>query len=612
MTFEKGMVYIAGAGPGDPELISVKVQKLIQTADLILYAGSLVNPEILTQAKAGAVCLNTYGMNMDQQIETMSRASREGKIIARLQTGDPSLYGAVSEQMRELAKQNVPVKIIPGITSAFSAAAELGIEYTLPGGCQSLIFTRAGGKTPVPDAENLKSFAFHHCSMALYLSMGMLDQVVSEIERAGYPEDTPAAVVYRSSWPDEKILRGTLANIVSQVSENGISHQALIIISPALGHQPDVPSYLYGGYQEKSRNGRRAIISVSAAGSETGALIQRQLPESDLFIPQKFAAKENLGKKGFFSYSSGVRQILQECFHAYDALICIMASGIAVRELAPCLQSKKTDPAVIVMDPQGKNIISLLSGHLGGANQLANEIALITKGNAVITTASDSEGIPALDILIRERGWVMPDGKNLTRVMGALVNYEKTVFLTEMNIASNSVIRSFPWEILPENSMNIPADCSCVVSVTNRETLYEPAEKSCSLTIHSKNLVLGIGCNRNTPAEEIQLFAENALKSNGLNPGSVCGIATIPEKADEPGIRALAEKIGCPLIIVSHDQVLQAGNVPHPSSAVQELFGIPGVAEPCALAAAGKGAKLILEKVKSNSVTLAAAVKEIE
>ena len=228
------MVYIVGAGAGDPELITVKGQRLLREADVIIYAGSLVNPELLKVCKADAEIYNSATMTLDEVLAVIEVANSQNKNIVRLHTGDPSIYGAIQEQIDFLAEKNIPFEIVPGVSSFLAAAATLKQEYTLPGVTQTVIITRAGGKTPVPEKESLKNLAAHQSTLCIFLSIALIEDVVADLISAGLSVDTPVAVVQRASWKDEKILRGTLENIVAQVKAEKIQRQALIIVGNCL------------------------------------------------------------------------------------------------------------------------------------------------------------------------------------------------------------------------------------------------------------------------------------------------------------------------------------------------------------------------------------------
>jgi precorrin-4/cobalt-precorrin-4 C11-methyltransferase len=208
---------------------------LLETADVIIYAGSLVNPELLSFAKEGCRIHNSACMNLEQVIEVMKQAEAEGKTTVRLHTGDPSVYGAIREQIDLLKRDGISYDVCPGVSSFFGAAASLACEYTLPEVSQSIIITRMSGRTTVPDGESVRSFAAHQATMILFLSVGMIEDVVRELTEGGYQPDTPAAVVYKATWEDEKIVRASLDELAEKVQAAGIKKTALIIVGKVLG-----------------------------------------------------------------------------------------------------------------------------------------------------------------------------------------------------------------------------------------------------------------------------------------------------------------------------------------------------------------------------------------
>ncbi|HMM20305.1 MAG TPA: precorrin-4 C(11)-methyltransferase [Selenomonadales bacterium] len=227
-------LYFVGAGPGDPELITVKGQRLLAEADTLIYAGSLVNPALLNLTKPGCDIYNSASMTLDEVIDVMAKAVKGGRLVVRLHTGDPSIYGAIKEQMDALKAQGIDFKVVPGVSSFLAAAAALDCEYTLPEVSQTVIITRQEGRTPVPEKEKLARLAEHGCTMCIFLSVHLLDAVVAELLRGGYPEDTPIAVVQKASWPDERIFRGTLGTIAGLVGEAGVDRTAMIVVGRCL------------------------------------------------------------------------------------------------------------------------------------------------------------------------------------------------------------------------------------------------------------------------------------------------------------------------------------------------------------------------------------------
>ena len=230
-------VFFVGAGPGDPELITVKGQRLLREADVIIYAGSLVNPEILSWARADTVIHNSAGMTLDEVIAVTADAVSQGKKVVRLHTGDPSIYGAIQEQMDRLDKLNISYQVVPGVSSFLAAAAALKQEYTLPDVSQTVIITRLEGRTPVPTKEKLALLASHQATMCIFLSVHLLDGVVKELLDGGYTLATPVAVVQKASWPDERIYQGTLGTIADTIRTAGIDRTAMIVVGECLNNE---------------------------------------------------------------------------------------------------------------------------------------------------------------------------------------------------------------------------------------------------------------------------------------------------------------------------------------------------------------------------------------
>ncbi|MEA3469865.1 MAG: precorrin-4 C(11)-methyltransferase [Thermodesulfobacteriota bacterium] len=228
MKNKKNPIAIVGAGPGDVELITIKGRRLLDEADCIVFAGSLVNRQLLDGCKAEIY--DSQGMNLDEIVEILATAWKKGGRVVRLHTGDPSIFGAIKEQMQALDKLEVPYHVVPGVSSAFGAAASLNAELTLPEVAQTVIITRQEGRTPVPEFEKLRLLASHQTTMLIFLSVSMIETVVKELTSGGYPLNTPVAVVEKATWEDEYILRGTLENIAAKVEEAGIRKTALICV----------------------------------------------------------------------------------------------------------------------------------------------------------------------------------------------------------------------------------------------------------------------------------------------------------------------------------------------------------------------------------------------
>lgn len=239
------MVYFVGAGTGAVDLITVRGMRLLEQADVIIYAGSLVNPELLQYANKDCEIHDSAKMTLEEVLIVMQKAEAEGKITVRLHTGEPSIYGAVREQMDEMDRLGISYESCPGVSACFGAAASLNLEYTLPGISQSLIITRMEGRTKVPEKESIESFAAHQASMAIYLSTGMLKELSERLVAGGYRKETPAALVYKATWPEEEAYICTIETIYDTAKEHGITKTALVLVGDVITHQNYKKSRLY-------------------------------------------------------------------------------------------------------------------------------------------------------------------------------------------------------------------------------------------------------------------------------------------------------------------------------------------------------------------------------
>lgn len=238
-------INFVGAGSGAVDLITVRGKNLIEQADVIVYAGSLVNPDLLDYAKSGCEVYNSATMTLEEVMSVMVSAYKNGKNVVRLHTGDPSVYGAIREQMEILEKEGIEYEVCPGVSACFGAAASLGLEYTLPGISQTLIITRTEGRTPVPEKEGIVNLAKHQASMAIYLSAGMLEKLQDELLSGGYSEDTPAAIVYKATWPDEKRIICTVGTLADSGKKHDIKNLALILVGDVIAKTSYERSKLY-------------------------------------------------------------------------------------------------------------------------------------------------------------------------------------------------------------------------------------------------------------------------------------------------------------------------------------------------------------------------------
>ncbi|HIZ90457.1 MAG: precorrin-4 C(11)-methyltransferase [Mucispirillum sp.] len=249
------MVYFVGAGPGAVDLITIRGAELLKKADVIIYAGSLVNPELLQYAKKECVIYNSATMTLEEVIGVMEESHKNNKMVVRLHTGDMSIYGAVREQSDILKEKNIPFESVPGVSSFLGAAASLNAEYTLPDVSQTVILTRMAGRTPVPEKEDIKLLASHKASMVIFLSASMLGSLSEELIKGGYDKTTPCVIVYKATWDDEKKVVTTLENLEKAGKENGISKTALVLAGDFLGDKYNRSKLYDGSFTHEFRKG---------------------------------------------------------------------------------------------------------------------------------------------------------------------------------------------------------------------------------------------------------------------------------------------------------------------------------------------------------------------
>ena len=249
-------VHIVGAGPGDPELITRKGYRLVQEADVVIYAGSLVNPAILEACKEGCEIHNSASMSLDDVLAVTKASVAEGKTVVRLHTGDPAIYGAIQEQMDALKEMGITYDVTPGVSSFLATAAALQQEYTLPNVTQTVIITRMEGRTPMPEKEKLSMLASHGATMCIFLSVQMIDKVAAELIEGGYDKTTPVAIVVKAAWPDERIIRGTLETIADVVAEEGVIRQAMIVVSRVLDTDYELSKLYDKGFAHMYRDAK--------------------------------------------------------------------------------------------------------------------------------------------------------------------------------------------------------------------------------------------------------------------------------------------------------------------------------------------------------------------
>lgn len=605
----KTLVEFVGAGPGAEDLITLRGLRALERADLVVYAGSLVNPAHLERCKPGCECLDSASMNLGEQVEAMSRAALAGKRVVRLHTGDPAMYGAINEQIRGLAERGVASSIVPGVSSVFAAAAALGCELTCPDVSQSVVLTRTPGRTPMPTGENAAAFARTGATLAFFLSTGRIDALMRElVDAGGLAADTPAAVVYRASWPDERILRGTVGDIARKVEEAGFGRQALILVGRALEADGGA-SRLYGadfshGYRNhlvaEAFDGRCALYAFTDKG-----LTRAREIAAGLGLPTTIhCTRPTKAEDVIHTPGETFNARLAADWEQFDAHIFIGATGIAVRKIAPLLRDKTSDPAVLACAESGGHVVSLTAGHLGGANRLARRVARITGGQAVVSTATDVNGLPAFDEVAAQEHARILNTDAIRRLNAALLAGEPIAFcgpraLYDRHFASTEQVAfvESPEAVAARYAVRWDAEGALPEGVEH-------------LDVTSRSFVVGVGCRRGVEPLELRFIAENHLSDLGLKRENVAAVATCDVKADEPAILELGKTWGVPVEFHPAGR-LDAVPVPTPSEKVRAKVGTASVSEAACLLSAGYGTerqpKLYAPKAAFGDVTLALA-----
>lgn len=348
---------------------------------------------------------------------------------------------------------------------------------------------------------------------------------------------------------------------------------------------------------------RLAVIAITRNGAQLGRRLREGLAGTELYVSRRYAGQA--GPQRHLFEPEQLRELVASLWHDVDGFICIMASGIVVRLIAPLLESKESDPAVVVMDDAATFAISLLSGHLGGANELAERCAFISGARAVITTATDANSLPSFDMLAKEHDWRIDNISSVKTLNSLLLDNEEIAVVDPCGLTRNWFHGRGRLTFFDTFAKAMASSAGGMLFVTNRH-IPQQYRRDNVLILRPRNLVLGIGCNRGTPAEEIEEFVSAQLRRILLSPQSVCRIATAEAKRDESGLLAYARQLGVPIIFYESDE-LNSVAIPSPASShAMAAIGAVGVAEPAAILASG-GGRLLLKKVKTANVTLAVA-----
>ena len=630
------MVHFVGAGPGACDLITVRGMNRIKEADVIIYAGSLVNPELLSYAKSDCEIYNSAHMTLEDVVSVMREAEEAGKVTVRLHTGDPSVYGAIREQMDLLDEYGIAYDVCPGVSAVFGAAASLACEYTLPDVTQTLILTRAEGKTPVPEKENLRSLAAHRASLVLYLSSGLARKVRQELLLGGYAEDTPVAVVYKATWPEEKIIRTTLAKLPEDMEAAGITKTALIIVSPALGSVYEKSRLYDAAFATEYRGAteiafpagirRVLLITCSVRGYATMQKLAKKLENisgAEIITKVKCEALPEV------SMRETVKACVDTYFEQVDAIVFVTASGIAVRSVAEHLAHKSEDPAIVCMDECGKHVISLVSGHAGGANALTQMLADVMWATPVITTATDVEGRFSIDDYAREHNLVVTDWAKAKAISAEVLAAGARPVWVDKAAGSQEEEKN-EFEICKVQKSTGIDGCENRVDVKrlqigSHQVIITPKDvpvDAQTLQLIPRCIVAGVGCKKGTSVDKIEHAVQDAFAKASLRMEALCAVASIDLKKDEVGLLEFCETRKVPFKTYAAEELRAVPGIYSASEFVSGVTGVDNVCERSAVKYAsehatnqgepllGRQAKhgeLLLRKQAYGGVTVALA-----
>ena len=611
------MIHFVGAGPGAADLITLRGARLLAEADVVVYAGSLVNPELLKNCKPSCEVHDSSRMTLDQIVDVLCDADARGLACVRLHTGDPALYGAHGEQMDELDKRGIAYDVVPGVSSLFGASAALGIEYTVPGVTQSVVVTRMEGRTPMPKGEELAGFAAHGCTIVLFLSASLLREAQEELLAGGLSASTPAALVVRATWDDEAVYRCDLGSLARCAAEHGVSRTALAVVGQCL-RAHEARSLLYDpgfshGYRQASHGGTRPAAEhddclerdspraghagmrvACAAFTQRGVALAQSLREglATRGDVTTLSCPSRITDAGDVWPLTSVGAWAHDAWHTADALLFVGAVGIATRAIAPLAHDKMSDPAVVCVDEGARFAIPLLSGHVGGANDLARRVEDLCGAEAVVTTATDAHDVFAVDEWARKNGLVIMDRAEAKLVSASLLEGGEVGFESDVPVAGD----------LPRGVVQRHCDRGFVVS---RDPSRRPFAHT--LRLVPRDVVVGVGCKRGTSARRILALIDACLGEAHVASEAVRALATIDIKADEEGVLEAARTRGWDLRLHSAESLAEVSGTFSASEFVLATVGVDNV---CERAACADGASLLLGKRSAHGVTVALAAPD--
>ncbi len=608
------MVHFVSAGPGDPDLITVKGRRYLEEADVVIYAGSLVNPELLNMTKKSCRIYNSAYMNLEDVLEVIEEAEKSDETTVRLHTGDTTLYSTIREQIEQLEERNIIWDVIPGVSAFQAASAAVGAELTLPGITQSVILTRCGGRTKVPDRESIARFAKHQSTMALYLSSSLADQVRKELMEGGYSGNTPVLIVYKASWPEERVYTATVESFPELMEREGITRTAVILIGEVFRYlnknekgaaiDKAEQSKLYdAAFTTGYRQARRKTVWMCACTEKAVEMMEHlktgwQRKHPDVRIETIVKCRNHP-----YSDKRSLKELVKDAFDRVDMMVFFSSTGIAVRSVAPLLKSKVTDPAVIAVDELGTYCIPLVSGHLGGANEYAEEISEIIQSEAVITTASDLEHKFAVDLFAKKNGLRITDMKKALEISARIVSGEELSIYSDFEIAGEAPRGVRRTDAKESADIYIESFKNAKRSPNRDQKPYDGYENA--LVLRPIDLDIGIGCRKGIQREDLDRSLCKVLDQIGADKTFIHSIGSIDLKMEEEALLSIVLENDLKSRFFSAKELMQLPGQYTESEFVRDITGVDCVCERSAVALSG--GNLIVPKTKFDGITIAVA-----
>lgn len=615
-----GVVYVVGAGPGDPDLLTVRARRVLEAATTVLYADSLVDPRLLGLCRPDATVRGTSGATLEPVVAEMVAAARRGEVVARVHSGDPSIFGAVTEQLARLEEAGVEWEVVPGVTTPLAAAAILGCPLTAPGVSQAVVFCRVAGRTPMPPGQDLRALARPGVSLCIFLSAAYVGEVVAALRAAGIADDTPAVLAERIAWPDQRLSLGVVGDLEARCRVLRVRRQALLLVGPAFALAPAAgaartgrsrsalydPAHAHvfrpagdgGTTQGAGDAAALAVYALSRDGAAVARRLAAALGDTQLHLPRRLASTGD----GAVPEDAPARAVVARLVAARHPLVLVMATGAAVRLVAPHLADKAHQPAVVAVDDAGRWVVPIAGAHLGGGNELARRVAAVLGADAVVTTASDGHGWPALDTLAARRGWLVETPRTLARVTTALLDGDPVGLVQEWGRPLEAE-GDWPPSLRRYASVEELPRAAAAIVVSSRPLSDVPPTW---VVLRPEVAVVGVGCETRATAAEVAAAVAGALAAAELSPACVRTLATIDRRREMPALAAVARAYRWHLRGFPASALARVA-VPTPSPVVAAAVGTASVAEAAALLAAGDEAELLLPKVVRGRVTVAVA-----